>query len=90
MIDTSRWFIFPLVVAIVTVAVLAGIGGRCHRYIICDKAMRVRMPHCELKWKISDNLFIMKRIMPKDSGITLADIYRSVISFVGIQAVCLV
>ena len=35
-------------------------------------------------------LFIMKGIVPKDSGITLADIYRSVFPFVGIQAICLV
>lgn len=35
-------------------------------------------------------LFIMQGIVPKDSGITLADIYRSVFPFVGIQAICLV
>ena len=31
----------------------------------------------------------MKGIVPKDSGATLADIYRSVLPFVGIQVVCL-
>ncbi len=51
--------------------------------------MKLRMPHCELKWKISENLFIMKGIVPKDSGTTLADIYRLVLPFVGIQVVCL-
>jgi tripartite ATP-independent transporter DctM subunit len=35
------------------------------------------------------NLFVMKGIVPKDSGITMVDIYRSVIPFVGIQAICL-
>lgn len=35
------------------------------------------------------NLFIMKSIVPKDSGITLTDIYKSVIPYVGIQAACL-
>lgn len=35
------------------------------------------------------NLFIIKGIVPKDSGITIVDIYRSVIPFVGIQAACL-
>ncbi len=35
------------------------------------------------------NLFIMKSVVPKDSGITLADIYKSVIPYVGIQAACL-
>lgn len=35
------------------------------------------------------NLFIMKGIVPKDSGITIGDIYRSVIPFVGIQFLCL-
>ena len=35
------------------------------------------------------NLFIMKGIVPKDSGITLTDIYKSVLPFVGIQALCL-
>ena len=25
----------------------------CHGYIIGDKAMKVRMPRCELKWVIS-------------------------------------
>jgi tripartite ATP-independent transporter DctM subunit len=34
-------------------------------------------------------LFIMKGVVPKDSGITLGDIYRSVIPFVAIQAACL-
>lgn len=34
-------------------------------------------------------LFIMQGIVPKDSGITLGDIYRSVYPFVGIQALCL-
>ena len=33
------------------------------------------------------NLFIMKAIVPPE--ITMADIYRSVIPFVGIQALCL-
>jgi len=33
------------------------------------------------------NLFILKGITPKE--ITIADIYRSVIPFVGIQAACL-
>lgn len=32
------------------------------------------------------NLFIMRGIVPKDSGITMGDIYRSIIPFVGIQA----
>jgi len=32
----------------------------------------------------------MKGIVPKDSGTTLADIYRSVLPFVGIRVVCLV
>lgn len=35
------------------------------------------------------NLFLMKGIVPKDSGITIMDIYRSVIPFVCIQGVCL-
>jgi len=35
------------------------------------------------------NLFVMKGIVPKDSGITMIDIYRSVLPFVGIQAICL-
>jgi TRAP-type mannitol/chloroaromatic compound transport system permease large subunit len=35
------------------------------------------------------NLFVMKGIVPKDSGITMVDIYRSVIPFVGIQTICL-
>lgn len=35
------------------------------------------------------NLFVMKGIVPKDSGITMLDIYRSVIPFVGIQVACL-
>lgn len=34
-------------------------------------------------------LFMMKGIVPKDSGITLGDIYKSVFPYVGIQAVCL-
>jgi len=35
------------------------------------------------------NLFILKGILPKDSGITIRDIYRSVFPFVGIQAAVL-
>lgn len=35
------------------------------------------------------NLFIMRGVVPKDSGITLTDIYKSVIPFVAIQATCL-
>jgi len=38
------------------------------------------------------NLFIMKGIIPviaPDSGITMADLYKSIIPFVGIQAACL-
>ena len=27
--------------------------NRCNIYIICDKVIRVRMPHCELKWEMS-------------------------------------
>jgi len=34
------------------------------------------------------NLFIMKSVVPKDSGITLSDLYKSVIPYVGIQAAC--
>lgn len=34
-------------------------------------------------------LFMMKGIVPKDSGITLGDIYKSVFPYVGIQAICL-
>ena len=35
------------------------------------------------------NLFIIKGIVPKDSGITIVDIYKSIIPFVCIQAACL-
>lgn len=35
------------------------------------------------------SLFIMRGVVPKDSGITMGDLYRSVIPFVGIQAVFL-
>lgn len=35
------------------------------------------------------NLFIMRGIVPKDSGITMGIIYRSVIPFVIIQSICL-
>jgi len=35
------------------------------------------------------NLFIIKGIVPKDSGITIIDIYKSIIPFVVIQATCL-
>ncbi len=30
MVDTSLWFMFPVTVAIVAVAMLAGIGGGMH------------------------------------------------------------
>ena len=30
----------------------------CHEYIIRDKVMGVRMPHCELKWEIPTHTFI--------------------------------
>lgn len=39
------------------------------------------------------NLFVMMGIVPhvaQDAGITIVDIYKSVIPFVGIQAFCLV
>lgn len=35
------------------------------------------------------NLFIMKSIVPKDSGITMLDIYKSVIPYVGLQGAAL-
>ncbi len=34
-------------------------------------------------------LFLIKGVVPKDSGITMGDIYRSVLPFVAIQAICL-
>ena len=36
------------------------------------------------------NLFIMRGIVPKDSGITMGIIYRSIIPFVIIQAIALI
>lgn len=35
------------------------------------------------------NLFIMRGIVSKDSGITILDIYKSVLPYIGIQAICL-
>ena len=35
------------------------------------------------------NLFVLRGIVPKDSGITTLDIYKSAIPFVGIQGACL-
>jgi len=35
------------------------------------------------------NLFLMKAMAPKDAGITLGDIYRSVIPFVGVMGIAL-
>ena len=35
------------------------------------------------------NLFLMKAMAPKEAGITLGDIYRSIIPFVGVMCVCL-
>ena len=49
------------------------IAARCHGYIISDKAMRVRMPHSELKWEILVFTFgginLLKRCKNKSGGI---------------------
>jgi len=42
--------------------------AKCHGYIISDKAMRVRMLHCELKWEIPAMLVIDVRTDNKCIG----------------------
>jgi len=37
------------------------IDNKVHGYIICDRAMKVRMLHCELKWEIPNSITTIRK-----------------------------
>jgi len=75
-----------LIIAPVYVPTVASLGFSLVRfdvlYVINTKAAFITPP-------FGHTLFLIRGVVPKGSRITITDIYRSIIPFVGMQAVCL-